>query len=61
MRESRTYGSVRGALSNGRPYRVRCFSLRRVTTQSGHVEATSRTSALGSHAGLVYEDGVRFR
>jgi hypothetical protein len=23
MRESRTYGSVRGALSNGRPYRVR--------------------------------------
>jgi hypothetical protein len=22
MRESRTYGSVRGALSNGRPYRV---------------------------------------
>ena len=31
MRESRTYGSVRGALSNGRPYRVsycllRCMS-----------------------------------
>ena len=25
MRESRTYGSVRGALSNGCPYRVRCF------------------------------------
>ena len=24
MRESRTYGSVRGALSNGCPYRVRC-------------------------------------
>src|SRR5215470_14379642 len=23
MRESRTYGSVRGALSNGRPYRIR--------------------------------------
>jgi hypothetical protein len=23
MRESRTYGSVRGALSNGRPYRVK--------------------------------------
>ena len=23
MRESRTYGSVRGALSNERPYRVR--------------------------------------
>ena len=27
MRESRTYGSVRGALSNGRPYRVTaCFA-----------------------------------
>ena len=24
MRESRTYGSVRGALSNERPYRDRC-------------------------------------
>ena len=24
MRESRTYGSVRGALSNGRPYRDPC-------------------------------------
>jgi hypothetical protein len=29
MRESRTYGSMRGALSNGRPYRAR---LRTVTT-----------------------------
>ena len=26
MRESRTYGSVRGALSNGRPYRVDAVS-----------------------------------
>src|SRR6266540_4187011 len=26
MRESRTYGSVRGALSNERPYRVRFFA-----------------------------------
>ena len=26
MRESRTYGSVRGALSNERPYRERCVS-----------------------------------
>jgi hypothetical protein len=25
MRESRLYGSVRGALSNERPYRVGCF------------------------------------
>src|SRR5262247_3216847 len=29
MRESRTYGSVRGALSNERPYRVRGCLLRR--------------------------------
>ena len=28
MRESRTYGSVRGALSNGRPYRNREIALR---------------------------------
>src|SRR3954454_20084836 len=29
MRESRTYGSVRGALSNGRPYRDRhCLRMR---------------------------------
>jgi hypothetical protein len=28
MRESRTYGSVRGALSNERPYRDRSFLLR---------------------------------
>ena len=26
MRESRTYGSVRGALSNGRPYRDRALT-----------------------------------
>ena len=26
MRESRTYGSVRGAPSNGRPYRDRAFA-----------------------------------
>ncbi len=28
MRESRTYGSVRGAFSNGRPYRVHVESIR---------------------------------
>ena len=27
MRESRTYGSVRGALSNGRPYRDRASAV----------------------------------
>jgi hypothetical protein len=29
MQESCTYGSVRGALSNGRPYRIRCVRTRR--------------------------------
>jgi hypothetical protein len=28
MRESRTYGSVRGALSNGCPYRVKIAAMR---------------------------------
>src|SRR5215468_3444644 len=44
MRESRTYGSVRGALSNGRPYRVRCFLLRcicRLLAQSRHIETSA--------------------
>ncbi len=30
MREIRTYGSVRGASSNGRPYRIPAFRLRRL-------------------------------
>jgi len=36
MRESRTYGSVRGALSNERPYRVpiRAFTLDRSDAHS---------------------------
>ena len=33
MRESRTYGSVRGALSNERPYRVQSFLLRCMSPQ----------------------------
>ena len=32
MRESRTYGSVRGALSNERPYRVAEFGSARVSS-----------------------------
>jgi hypothetical protein len=35
MRESRTYGFVRGALSNGRPYRVQCYLLRLLTAGYG--------------------------
>ena len=39
MRESRTYGSVRGALSNGCPYRIR---------QMGNgFEALSETGPIG--------------
>jgi hypothetical protein len=40
MRESRTYGSVRGALSNGRPYRdqryagSKCKRLTRISLRS---------------------------
>ena len=35
MRESRTYGSVRGALSNGCPYRVSCCLLQLLTAAFG--------------------------
>jgi len=44
MRESRTYGSVRGALSNGCPYRVRCAlpqCNRSLMAQSGHPEISA--------------------
>ena len=50
MRESRTYGSVRGALSNGCPYRVQCFLLRCVGTllaQSRHAATLCYFSAFG--------------
>jgi len=35
MRESRTYGSVRGALSNGCPYRVRLYLPHLLTAGNG--------------------------
>jgi len=41
MRESRTYGSMRGALSNGRPYRARIESF--------------VTSARGRRIGLIFD------
>ena len=46
MRESRTYGSVRGALSNERPYRNRS-ALR--DSFDCHCRALSRQSRLGRH------------
>ena len=42
MRESRTYGSVRGALSNGCPYRVLCGLLRLLTAGYGTDRCESR-------------------
>jgi hypothetical protein len=44
MRESRTYGSVRGALSNGRPYRARSIFAASVHTE----ELPDRAVAEGS-------------
>ena len=49
MRESRTYGSVRGALSNGRPYR----NPKRLVTR---VDAASDPTRIGSDQ----VRGVRF-
>ena len=50
MRESRTYGSVRGALSNGRPYRnVRQAKLTRscrLKTGPGKVVARRREASV---------------
>lgn len=47
MREFRTYGSVRGALSNGRPYRVQKFPLKfrgRQSVANIRICATDRSS-----------------
>ena len=46
MRESRTYGSVRGALSNERPYRVWTFLLRLLRSGYGPGCVKSRTAAM---------------
>ena len=47
MRESRTYGSERGASSNGRPYRDRFEIQNRVISKCCCIEAwISKTNAL---------------
>jgi hypothetical protein len=46
MRESRTYGFVRGARGNSRPYRVLQFCPARCCTCSGPLLALKRLSAL---------------
>jgi hypothetical protein len=66
MRESRTYGSVRGAFSNERPYRVRYSLLRRMSPQLADIvakvrdyspEAAAWISWNGSHHPLFGERG----
>ena len=48
MRESRTYGSVRGVLSNGHPYRD---SLAALTAQAGkHLSGRQATPAFSRRA-----------
>jgi hypothetical protein len=46
MRESRPYGSERGAFSNGRPYRDRTSGLRSVGTRAFDSAAASGSAAL---------------
>jgi len=61
MRESRTYGSVRGALSNGRPYRVPLNSLLQMLRSppgtSRHFTACSTPVAFGPSG---HQTGFRF-
>ena len=45
MRESRTYGSVRGALSNGRPYRIRENDYRSESSGFVYLPETVRVSS----------------
>ena len=70
MRESRSYGSVRGALSNERPYRVRhcllrCMSLlmaRPLTTESdvrSHVGDKGISGLLLLNVSFVVDDSLR--
>src|SRR5437016_3723666 len=47
MRESRTYGSVRGALSNERPYRDGGASSSRCSRRDGGVAARRARAAAG--------------
>jgi hypothetical protein len=48
MQECRTYGSVRGARGNSRPYRERCRFAATTTAVSTGAFAISRATALNS-------------
>jgi hypothetical protein len=61
MRESRTYGSVRGALSNERPYRVRlCFAAPHESAggTSRRFAATHQFVAIGGIADIARTGGL---
>ena len=47
MRENRTYGSVRGALSNERPYRNPQFT---ITNYTGSITKTPLEAPFQAHA-----------
>src|SRR3954453_23929530 len=53
MRESRTYGSVRGALINGRPYRDRLLLHSTSVVQAQDVERRAAQFVNPSGTGLV--------
>ena len=49
MRESRTYGSVRGALSNGRPYRDQRYPGAAISEYVPGVAALTRATLAVGH------------
>ena len=65
MRESRLYGSVRGARGNSRPYReivLCCGAVGRILAQNGHAVVTRRCPLLTHRVGLASSiDALRTR
>jgi len=57
MRESRTYGSVRGALSNERPYRDR-FARNDGCDIAESTPDNDRNGTKGAHKGVAVVNGV---
>src|SRR5216684_1694701 len=64
MRESRTYGFVRGARGNSRPYRVRCVLLRCMSQLVAPCDAGQNlefASAFGGTARAGHDGGEALR
>ena len=59
MRESRSYGSVRGALSNGRPYRDRHFPTERTLYDNRHWPLARGHEAVVRYAG--FDEDIMYR